>query len=79
MSMSLFWSRLGVMRIRPSRPRTIAIIIPNDSSPNSMSAWGNYRVSVDSVEALTGFDFFSNVDPAIQAVIEAKVDNGPTQ
>ena len=59
--------------------RTIAIIIPNDSSPNSMSAWGNYRVSVDSVEALTGFDFFSNVDPAIQAVIEAKVDNGPTQ
>jgi endonuclease G, mitochondrial len=58
--------------------RTIAMIIPNDSTPNSASTWGNYRVSVDSVEALTGYDFFSNVPTEIQAVIEANVDNGPT-
>jgi DNA/RNA endonuclease G (NUC1) len=32
-------------------------------------------VSVDQVEALTGFDFFSNVPVAIQNVIEAQVDN----
>jgi len=58
--------------------RTIAMIIPNDSTPNSTSTWGNYRVSVDAVEALTGYDFFSNVAPSIQAVIESKVDSGPT-
>jgi len=32
-------------------------------------------VSVDQVEAITGFDFFSNVSPSIQNVIEAVVDN----
>jgi DNA/RNA endonuclease G (NUC1) len=32
-------------------------------------------VSVDQVEALTGFDFFSNVPANIQAAIESVVDN----
>jgi endonuclease G len=59
--------------------RTIAIIIPNDGTPNNRSTWGNYRVSVDSVEALTGYDFFSNISTSIQVVIEANVDSGPTQ
>ena len=53
--------------------RTIAVVIPNSGSINS--DWRTYRVSVDQVEALTGFDFFSNVPPAIQNVIEATVDN----
>ena len=53
--------------------RTIAVVIPNSGSINS--DWRTYRVSVDQVEALTGFDFFSNVSPAIQNVIEATVDN----
>jgi DNA/RNA endonuclease G (NUC1) len=30
---------------------------------------------VDAIEAATGDDFLSNVDPAVQAVIEARVDN----
>ena len=53
--------------------RTIAVVIPNSGSINS--DWRTYRVSVDQVEALTGFDFFSSVPSSIQNVIEATVDN----
>ena len=53
--------------------QTIAIITPNTES--ALADWTQYKVSVDDVEALTGFDFFSNVPPAIQNVIEATVDN----
>ncbi len=53
--------------------RCIAVIMNNDLGP--FSAWTNYRVSVDSVEALTGYDFFPNVSKDIQKVIEAQVDN----
>ncbi len=53
--------------------RTIAVVVPNSGSINS--DWRTYRVSVDQVEAITGFDFFSNVPSGIQAVIEGVVDN----
>jgi len=53
--------------------RTIAVVIPNSGSIGT--DWRAYRVSVDQVEALTGFDFFSNVSSGIQAVIEGRVDN----
>ena len=53
--------------------RTIAVVIPNSGSIGS--DWRAYRVSVDQVEAITGFDFFSNVSSGIQAVIEGRVDN----
>src|SRR6185369_2974760 len=53
--------------------RTIAVVIPNSGAINS--DWRTYRVSVDQVEAITGFDFFSNVSSGIQAVIEGRVDN----
>lgn len=53
--------------------RTIAVVMPNSGSIGS--DWRAYRVSVDQVEAITGFDFFSNVSPSIQNVIEATVDN----
>jgi endonuclease G, mitochondrial len=56
--------------------RCIAVIMNNDQGP--FSSWGTYRVSVDSVEALTGLDFFSNVPPSVQSVIESVVDSGPT-
>jgi DNA/RNA endonuclease G (NUC1) len=54
--------------------RTIAVIMDN-ADPVSGDTWGVHRVSVDAVESLTGFDFFSNVSTSIQAVIESKVDN----
>jgi endonuclease G, mitochondrial len=53
--------------------RTIAVVIPNSGTINS--DWRSYRVSVDQVEAITGFDFFANVSSGIQAVIEGRVDN----
>jgi endonuclease G len=53
--------------------RTIAVVMPNSGSIGS--DWRAYRVSVDQVEAITGFDFFSSVSPSIQNVIEARVDN----
>jgi endonuclease G len=53
--------------------RTIAVVIPNSGSIGT--DWKAYRVSVDQVEAITGFDFFSNVPTPIQNVIEANVDN----
>jgi endonuclease G len=55
--------------------RCIAVIMNNDEGP--FNSWQSYRVSVDSVEALTGLDFFSNVPVDVQAVIEAVVDNQP--
>ena len=54
--------------------RLIAIIMPNTQGIRN-NTWQQYRVSVDQVEALTGYDFFSNVPVAIQNVIEATVDN----
>ena len=52
--------------------RLIAVWIPNDN--NVVSDWKQYRVSVDYVEQMTGFDFFSNVPASIQSTIESTVD-----
>jgi endonuclease G len=58
--------------------RVIAIDMPNTQSVNGQS-WGYYRTTVDAIEAATGYNFLSNVSSGIQSVIEAQVDNGPTQ
>ena len=54
--------------------RTIAVIMPNTQGIRT-APWRNYRVSVDQVEALTGYDFFSSVPATIQSAIESVVDN----
>jgi endonuclease G len=54
--------------------RTIAVIMPNAQGIRT-NTWQSFRVSVDQVEQLTGYDFFSNVPVATQSVIEARVDN----
>lgn len=54
--------------------RVIAVIMPNTQDVNS-NPWHNYRVSVNDVEVLTGYDFLSNVPEQIQAVIEENPDN----
>jgi endonuclease G len=54
--------------------RTIAVIMPNTQGIRT-NDWRSYRVSVDQVEGLTGYDFFSNVPVSTQSVIEASVDN----
>jgi endonuclease G len=54
--------------------RTIAVIMPNTQGIRTAD-WKTYRVSVDQVETLTGYNFFSNVPATIQNVIESVVDN----
>ena len=54
--------------------RTIAVIMPNNQSIGISTPWRNFRTSIDRVEGLTGFNFFSNVRPQIQNIIERQVD-----
>lgn len=56
--------------------RTIAVIMPNVQGIRT-NDWRIYRVSVDTVEALTGFNFFSNVSVMTQNVIEKRADIVP--
>jgi endonuclease G, mitochondrial len=53
--------------------RTIAVWVPNQSGINH--DWKTYRVSVDYVESMTGYDFFANVTDATETTIEAVTDN----
>ncbi|HET7506180.1 MAG TPA: DNA/RNA non-specific endonuclease [Kofleriaceae bacterium] len=56
--------------------RVIGVMMPNENNQISATAnWRSFRVSVDAIEAATGDNFLSDVDPAVQAVIEARVDN----
>jgi endonuclease G len=55
-----------------SSTRLIAVFMPNNNSV--VSDWKQYRVSVDYVESMTGYDFFSNVADATENSIESVVD-----
>jgi len=55
--------------------RTIAVIMPNRQDIGLNTPWRNFRTSVDRVEGLTGFNFFSNVRPWVQNLIERKIDD----
>jgi endonuclease G len=55
--------------------RVIAVIMPNRQDIGINTPWRNFRTSVDRVEGLTGLDFFSNVKPQIQTLLERKVDS----
>ncbi|WBO86811.1 DNA/RNA non-specific endonuclease [Hymenobacter yonginensis] len=57
--------------------RIIAIDTPNQ---NGMTTnWGQYRTSVDAIEAATGLDLLSALPTSVQQVVESTIDNGPTQ
>src|SRR5262249_51362163 len=58
-----------VSRVNTST-RTIAVIMPNKTEIRP-DPWQKYLATVDQVEALTGYDFFSNVPTNIQSVIES--------
>ncbi len=53
--------------------RIIAVWMPNSQQVNKHK-WESFRVSVDEIEKLTGFDFFSSIPDEVENVIEAKVD-----
>ena len=62
-----------ISRINTST-RVIAVVIPNNQECSKYQ-WTYYRVSVDSVENLTGYNFFTNIPTDIQDALETKVDN----
>ena len=50
-------------------PRAIAFIYPNQLSPGNMQ---NYAVSIDQLEEITGYDFFSALPDEIENAVEAE-------
>ena len=54
--------------------RTVGIIVPNFPPININAVWRQYRVSVNEVENLTGFNFFNNVPKNTQELIERRKD-----
>lgn len=56
--------------------RVIAVNTPNNN--NVSTAWDIYRTTVDAIEAATGYNLLSNLPEALQATLEAKKDDGPT-
>lgn len=61
-----------VRRVNPYT-RVIAVKMPNRKNVNRRP-WWEYKVTVDALERLTGYDFFSNVDDDVEEVIEARLD-----
>lgn len=55
--------------------RIIAVTIPNNQTAAD-KPWSAYVTSVDALEAMTGYDFLSNVPTSIQRIIEARIDGG---
>ncbi|MBU7585870.1 MAG: DNA/RNA non-specific endonuclease [Nostoc sp. TH1S01] len=64
---------LGVSGVTNST-RVIAVDIPNTQGVRNAD-WRTYRISVDTLESRTGYNFLSQVSASIQSVIEARVDN----
>lgn len=54
--------------------RTIAIIVPNQPPLNINAPWRNFRVSVNAVEVLTSYNFFTNVPKNTQELLERRID-----
>lgn len=52
--------------------RAFGIIVPNFAPVVSSTPWENYRVTVDAVEAKTGYNFFSAVPKNTQEIIERR-------
>ena len=56
--------------------KTIGVIMPNVNNPNS--DWNTYKTTVRAVEQLTGYNFFSEVEDAVENAIELGLEgNNP--
>lgn len=54
--------------------RAFGIIVPNQPPLDINAPWRNFRVTVDAVENLTGFDFFTQIGKGTQEMIERRRD-----
>ncbi len=59
-----------------SQTRVIAVNMPNEQGIKE-TPWQTYRISVDDIEAMTGYDLLSNVSKRIQTTVEKRVDSLP--
>jgi endonuclease G, mitochondrial len=57
-----------------SKTRVIAVAMPNEQGIKDQP-WQNYRVSVDAIEAITGYDLLSTVPKRTQTALEKRVDS----
>ncbi|MFA5032460.1 MAG: DNA/RNA non-specific endonuclease [bacterium] len=53
--------------------KCIGFVLPNKSSTKPLSS---YAVTIDSVEVLTGIDFFPALPDSLENAIEGKVEKG---
>jgi endonuclease G, mitochondrial len=56
-----------------AKTRVIAVEMPNAQGIKDAN-WRDFRVTVDQIEAKTGYDFLSNVAPNIQKTLESQID-----
>lgn len=54
--------------------RAFGIIVPNQPPVNQNAPWRDFRVTVDQVELLTGYDFFTMIPKNTQEIIERRRD-----
>ncbi len=54
--------------------RAFGFIVPNFAPVNQNAPWRNFRVTVDAVENLTGYDFFTEIPKNTQEQIERRRD-----
>lgn len=54
--------------------RAFGLIVPNFPPLNINAPWRNFRVTVDQVETLTGYDFFSQIGAMTELLIEKRRD-----
>jgi endonuclease G len=54
--------------------RVFGIIVPNFPPVNMQATWREFRVTVDRVESLTGYDFFDQIPKNTQELIERRRD-----
>jgi endonuclease G len=55
-----------------SSTRVIAVDMPNEIS--ILSGWRNYRLTVDEIEEVTGYNFFNTLSDEIESALESRID-----
>jgi len=54
--------------------RVLGIIVPNQPPLDINGTWRQFRVTVNTVENLTGYDFFTSIPKITQELIERRRD-----
>ncbi len=62
-----------LQRASAKTTRVFGVIMPN-TAQNQSTPWRTFRVTVDHVEALTGYNFFSEIPKITQEIIERRKD-----